>query len=244
MKLVIDIGNTLSKIAVFEESDIIELIISEEIIINQIDNLFNNFQDINTGIIASVRKIDPELINYVNSKIHLIVLNESTPLPFKNNYLTPTSLGYDRIAAVTAAMDIFPGNDVLVINAGTCITYDIITAEKDYLGGAISPGIYMRFSSLNTFTSKLPLIKPNAKAQVELIGKNTENSILSGIQNGILYEVDGAINAYKELFPEIKVIISGGDYKYFDKNLKNNIFATPNIVLMGLNRILDLNEKK
>lgn len=244
MKLVIDIGNTLAKIAVLSKSDIIDLVSIETISIRDIEKLLDTYPGITTGIVASVREIDPDFVSFLNSKLKCIQLNELTLLPFSNKYKTPASLGYDRIAAVAGASGIFPENNLLVINAGTCITYDLITSENEYLGGSISPGIQMRFAALHTFTEKLPLIKPEFDAKIEIIGNDTETSILSGVLNGVLNEVDGIIDRYKNQFPDLKIIVSGGDYKYFDKNLKNNIFATPNIVLKGLNRIHDFNEKK
>ncbi len=242
MKLVIDIGNTLSKIAVFDGTDIIELKTTDRISNDYLQNLLNSKQNIKSSIIAHVAEIDMQIINYLDSDLNLIVLDETTPLPFINKYETPSSLGYDRIAAVAGASGIFPNENVLVIDTGSCITYDFITSGKEYMGGGISPGLKMRFSALNTFTGKLPLINSDLEKSVKLIGTDTKKSILSGVQNGILHEVDGIIDAYKMLFPGLKIVLSGGDYKYFDKTLKNNIFATPNIVLKGLNRILDFNE--
>lgn len=244
MKLVIDIGNTLSKIAVFDKSDIIHFISSDTISMGDTKQLFDIYPNITSGIVASVREIDHDFFNLLNSYIQVIQLDEFTPLPFSNKYKTPATLGYDRIAAVAGALGIFPENNTLVINAGTCITYNLITSENEYLGGSISPGIQMRFAALHTFTRKLPLIKPEFDTKIEIIGNDTETSILSGVLNGVLNEVEGIIDRYKKQFPNLKIIVSGGDYKYFDKNLKNNIFATPNIVLTGLNRIHDFNEKK
>lgn len=244
MKLVIDIGNTLAKIAVFNKSDIIDFKSIDMISYSSIKQMLDTYPDISTGIIASVREMDPDFISFLDSNIRLMQLNEFTPLPFENNYKSPHSLGYDRIAAVAGASGIFQSDNVLVINAGTCITYDLITAENKYLGGGISPGIQMRFKALHTFTGKLPLIKPGIESTIDIIGNTTERSILSGVLNGVVCEIDGIISSYKLQFPELKVIISGGDYKYFDKSLKNNIFASPNIVLTGLNRIHNFNEKK
>jgi type III pantothenate kinase len=244
MKLVIDIGNTLAKIAIFNKSEIIDFISSDNISSISIKKLLDVYPDISTGIIASVRKMDPDFISFLNSNIRLMQLNEFTPLPFENNYKSPHSLGYDRIAAVAGTSDIFQSDNVLVINAGTCITYDLITADNKYLGGGISPGVQMRFKALHTFTGKLPLIKPGIETNIDVIGNTTERSILSGVLNGAVCEIDGIISSYKLQFPNLKVIISGGDYKYFDKSLKNNIFASPNIVLTGLNRIHNFNEKK
>ena len=244
MKLVIDIGNTLAKIAVFNKSDIIDFKSIDMISYSSIKQMLDTYPDISTGIIASVREMDPDFFSFLDSNIRLMQLNEFTPLPFENNYKSPHSLGYDRIAAVAGASGIFQSDNVLVINAGTCITYDLITAENKYLGGGISPGIQMRFKALHTFTGKLPLIKPDIETTMDIIGNTTERSILSGVLNGVVCEIDGIISSYKLQFPELKVIISGGDYKYFDKSLKNNIFASPNIVLTGLNRIHNFNEKK
>jgi type III pantothenate kinase len=244
MKLVIDIGNTLAKIAVFNESEMIDFIAVPNVSIESLEKLLNTNPHVHSAIIASVSKIDETLISWLHTRLKVIFLDASTALPFKNKYQSTTTLGYDRIAAVAGASSFFPGYDVLVINAGTCITYDLITYKNEYLGGSISPGIYMRFKAMHTFTSKLPFIKPAIETRTELIGKNTETSIRSGVQNGVLHEVDGIIDKYKSLFHELKVVVSGGDYKYFDKTLKNNIFATPNIVLKGLNRIHDFNEKK
>ena len=242
MKLVIDIGNTLSKVAVFDGADIVELNTTKKISVEYFQNLLKSLQDIQSSIIAHVADIDEQIINYLASVLNLIVLSETTPLPFVNKYETPLSLGYDRIAAVAGASSIFPNQNVLVIDAGSCITYDFIKSGKEYMCGGISPGLKMRFSALNTFTGKLPLINSDLEKSVKLIGTDTKKSILSGVQNGILHEVDGIIDSYKMLFPGIKIVLSGGNYKYFDKTLKNNIFATPNIVLRGLNRILDFNE--
>jgi len=169
-------------------------------------------------------------------------LNNSTSLPINNLYKTIQTLGKDRIAAVTGGANLFPNNDLLIIDAGTCITFDFINANKDYLGGAISPGINLRFKALHNFTGNLPLIDP--KADVNLIGDSTESSILSGVINGVREEVDGIIGRYKSSYPNMKVIFTGGDVKYFDKYVKNNIFAVENLVLKGLKAILNYNVKK
>jgi type III pantothenate kinase len=243
MKIIVDIGNTLTKIAVFNKMEMVDFTRTECLSQEIVKNLLAKYPAVSTGIMASVKNIDPALIRFLRSKINLLQLDAATPLPFQNKYITKQSLGYDRIAAIAGASEIYPKNNTLVINAGTCITYDLITAENEYLGGGISPGIRIRFNSLNTFTNKLPLIEPNDEQEADLVGSDTEKSILSGVLNGIIAEVDGIIKRYKLKFPELKIIISGGDYKYFDRNLKNNIFATPNIVLKGLNRIHDFNEK-
>ncbi len=163
-----------------------------------------------------------------------------TKVPLINRYKTPETLGKDRLALAVGAVTKFPGENILAIDAGTTITYEFITNNNEYLGGAISPGIKMRFKALNNFTGKLPLI-----TEIEtdhLIGHDTKTSIQSGVLNGVIKEIDGIIDEYKNRFGALKVLVTGGDYIYFVKKLKNSIFATPNLVLEGLNKILIFNE--
>ena len=242
MKLVIDIGNTLTKLAVFDKDEIISSQTAENVSKQLLSSLFAEFPKINTAIISSVKNLDDWVINYLSNLVKLVVLDHNIQLPYTNKYETQTTLGRDRIAAVAGAIILLPYENTLVIDAGTCITYDVVTAEKIYLGGGISPGIKMRFEAMHTFTGKLPLIEPEQNHHIELIGNTTKDSILSGVQNGVLEEVDGIINSYKNQFSGLKVIVTGGNYKYFDKYLKNNIFAAPNLVLIGLKKILDFNE--
>ena len=242
MKLVIDIGNTLTKLAVFDEDKIISSQTAENVSKQLLSSLFADFPKINTAIISSVKNLDDWVINYLSNLVKLVFLDHNIQLPYTNKYETQTTLGRDRIAAVAGAIILLPYENTLVIDAGTCITYDVVTAEKIYLGGGISPGIKMRFEAMHTFTGKLPLIEPEQNHHIELIGNTTKDSILSGVQNGVLEEVDGIINSYKNQFSGLKVIVTGGNYKYFDKYLKNNIVAAPNLVLIGLKKILDINE--
>lgn len=242
MKLVIDIGNTFSKLAVFKNRDLITLHTTPELSVDHIRDLFKATPNIKSAIVSTVRQYDQNINNELKSKIRLCVLNPQTRLPFRVLYKTHETLGNDRIAAVAGALDLFPGKNILVIDTGTCITYDMVTAANQYLGGAISPGIQMRLKSLNTFTGNLPLIQPDFDKNIDLIGDSTENSILSGVQNAVIMEVDAMIHEYKDRFGDLKIIVTGGDNKYFDKTLKNIIFAAPNLVLSGLNKILDFNE--
>ena len=242
MKLIIDIGNTLTKLAVFENRRIVFLESTRDLSPTNINDLLEKFPEIRFSIISNVRPYDKSISDLLTSKTHLLLLDRQTRLPFSVLYKTPETLGKDRIAAVAGAMELFPNENVLVIDAGTCITYDVLTTRKEYMGGAISPGIMMRFQSLNTFTGNLPLIQPEYEKDIDVVGNSTKNSILSGVQKAVIAEVDGMIEEYKNRFPGLKTIITGGDYKYFDRSLKNNIFAAPNLVLAGLNKILNFNE--
>ena len=239
-RLVIDIGNTWVKLAVFNNDELLVAEQTSQADIETLQKLYNKYPDLKSSVISAVKDYPPELDSWLESRFFHVNLNPSTPLPFNNKYATPQTLGKDRIAAVAAAVKIFPGHHVLVIDAGTSITYDLVTENKTYLGGGISPGIQMRFKALHTFTGKLPLIK-NIE-EPPLIGSDTKTSILSGVLNGVLAEVNGIINSYCKQYNPLKIIISGGDYKYFDKKLKNSIFATPNIVMQGLIEILKFNE--
>jgi type III pantothenate kinase len=184
----------------------------------------------------------PALEEYIKKQSKFIIFDSSTPLPLTNKYQTPETLGKDRLAAAVAAVNMFPHSNVLVIDAGTCIKYDFINAKAEYLGGAISPGLQMRFNALNHFTEKLPLI--TLSEYDSLIGKNTAESLLSGVINGTLSEIDGIIERYHKIYPEIQIVLSGGDAEYLVSKLKKEIFAVSNIVLNGLKIILDYNDKQ
>ncbi|UII28675.1 type III pantothenate kinase [Fulvivirga maritima] len=163
-------------------------------------------------------------------------LEYNLPLPFTIDYKTPQTLGRDRVAGVAGGQYIFPNANTLVIDLGTCITYDIIDAKNVYHGGGISPGLKMRFKSLHNFTAKLPLIEPTN--DFELIGQSTKESILSGVINGMISEIDGIIRMYTDKFAHLQIIMCGGDAKFFENRIKANIFVAPELVLTGLNRIL------
>ncbi|MEI6900275.1 MAG: type III pantothenate kinase, partial [Bacteroidota bacterium] len=175
----------------------------------------------------------------LQEKFHFIELDEKTPIPLKNRYQTPATLGKDRLAAAVGGHSLFPGHDVLVINAGTCVTYDVVTREGEYLGGAISPGMVMRFRALHTFTGKLPLL--DFTEEPDFPGNTTEKSIISGVINGMIAEMEAIATGLGVKYPDLQVILSGGDLNYFDKRLKISIFALPNIVVYGLYQILKLN---
>ncbi len=242
--LVIDLGNTNKKIALFDDLNLIA--VEQHSGFDQ--EILNGFISRNPGagycILSSVVSFPSGIREFLSENFFFVEMNELTPLPVTIRYQTRNSLGSDRIAAAVAGSARFPGHDVLIINAGTCITYDFINKEKEYLGGGISPGIGMRFRALHTFTGKLPLISCGDYPDSELTGDTTDGSIRSGVLNGTLAEVEGIGTRYRERWPELKIIVSGGDHKYFVKRLKISIFAHPNIVLSGLQQILSFNVHK
>jgi type III pantothenate kinase len=170
----------------------------------------------------------------------VFVISHKIKVPFTNDYLTPETLGYDRIALVSAAASQFPDKNVLVIDVGTCITYDFLNSEGHYKGGSISPGIDMRYKALNHFTEKLPLLDANTPQS--LTGNSTQTSIHSGVINGVAFEIDGIIDAYKQENQDLTVILTGGNAHFLRDRLKNTIFANPNFLLEGLNFLLEQNQ--
>jgi type III pantothenate kinase len=241
MNLVIDVGNTLVKMAIFDQDKIIQIRSYASLDTAAINGTLKQFPAIKACIIGSVRDLPNNLREEIIKPIRFLVLDSKTKLPIQHRYTTFDTLGADRIAGVVAANHLFPAKNILIIEAGTCITYDFIDAGGIYYGGGISPGIHLRFAALHNFTDKLPLIEP-VKDPV-LIGNSTETSIQSGVINGVKAEVWGIISSYEDNYENLTIILSGGNLDYFDKTLKNNIFAVPNIVLTGLNIILAFNDK-
>ncbi|AXT20989.1 type III pantothenate kinase [Flavobacteriaceae bacterium AU392] len=240
MNLVIDVGNTNAKLAVFQEGKLLKKNITNlNNLLNEFENLIVEFKNISRGIISSVARIDITVLESIKKKIDLLVLTSDLKIPFNNKYETPKTLGVDRIALVCAAVNRYPVKNVLIIDAGTCITFDFINNKNVYLGGAISPGIDLRYKSLNNLTANLPLLKP--KHPRGIVGKSTEESIHSGVINGIIAEIEGIVKKYKKNHKDLTVILTGGDTDFLSKRLKNTIFADSNFLLQGLNHILEYN---
>lgn len=240
MNLVIDIGNTLLKYAIFDKKKIIQLNVTESSDFFYADEIFSKNSGIKKTIISTVKNISEDIVSNIKKTCSLHILNSNTKLPFKNLYKTPETLGNDRIAGLAGAYSIYPKKNVLIIDAGTCITMDFLHSNGEYFGGTISPGLVMKLNALHTFTGKLPLVKLH---EIESnYGTDTETSILAGIVNGSVAEIDMAIDKYREKYPELTVLLCGGDVSFLAKRLKNSIFAIPNLVLLGLNELLEYNE--
>ncbi|MDU8885166.1 type III pantothenate kinase [Yeosuana sp. MJ-SS3] len=240
MNIVIDVGNTYIKLAVFKKHKLVlrEVVIEAEVL-KTIKSIIKKHKSIKQAIVSSVGRLNKSTTNYLKDTFDFIELNSNTKLPFKNNYKTPKSLGVDRIALVSASVYQYPASNVLIIDAGSCITYDFINDKNEYQGGAISPGIRMRYKVLNNLTANLPLLETEIPSSI--IGDSTENSIHSGVVNGVLNEIDGVIANYKEKYSDLTVILTGGDANFLSKQLKSSIFANSNFLLEGLNHILQFN---
>jgi type III pantothenate kinase len=239
MNLIVDIGNSRIKIAIFNKDELIyNEVITNDSFVETAINLIEKFNCKN-AIISAVGILNKSEIDQIKAKIKVIELNPTTKIPFFNNYATPKTLGVDRIALVAAAVSKYQNQNVLIIDAGTCITFDFVNASKNYLGGAISPGIEMRYKSLNKFTKKLPLLMREEAAN--LIGTSTETCIHSGVINGVISEIDSIIAKYRKKNKDLTVVLTGGDANFLSNRLKNGIFANPFFLLEGLNTILTFN---
>lgn len=241
MNLIIDAGNTYVKLAIFDrgvlkEKNVVDYKESNEVLVE----VLNTYPKLDKAIVSSVGKYDAKVVKKAKPDLKILELSHQLDFPFKNKYATPKTLGVDRIALVCASVDQFPNNNVLIIDAGTCITYDFVTSKNEYLGGAISPGIRLRYKSLNDFTANLPLL--HTEIPKSIVGDSTQQSIHSGVVHGVIKEIDGVIEEYADKYSDLTVILTGGDAQFFGKRLKNSIFAHSKILLEGLNFLLEYNK--
>ncbi len=237
--LCVDIGNSRTKFGLFENDELMQVkaLANEELAQN--NQLFNDYP-IQGLIISSVNE-NAALDLSIPEHVPIHFLSEKSKLPFNNKYQSPETLGKDRIALMAGGMKLYKNDDVLAIDAGTCITYDFLTSENHYLGGAISPGVQMRLKAMNQQTDQLPLLNWLDGNRPKTTGNTTMASMLSGVINGVINEMNGFISSYQEQYPRLKIVITGGDAQFFEKELKNSIFANPNLVLIGLHEILKHN---
>lgn len=240
MNLCIDVGNTQVKFGVYDlAGKLLECFKTPDLTIASLETIVLKF-GIKQAIVSSVRAEHEEVLFFLEQKLNNVLkLSPAIQVPIQSQYQTPKTLGNDRLAVAVAATVLYPKEHVLIVDAGTCITYDFVTKEAVYMGGSILPGINMRFKALHALTAKLPLIEQEVLDT--FIGTSTKTSIQTGIMQGVLHELNGFRSQYKQQFGNIRVIVTGGDASYFESQLKNEIFALPNLVLIGLNKILDYN---
>jgi len=239
MNLVVDIGNTLTKLAWFDQGEMRESLrfAREEPV--DYDEILRR-EPAEMAIVSSVGANDPALYRVLEKNLKkLIFLDHHTLLPVRIGYRTPETLGHDRIAACVGARCLFPGSNVLVIDMGTTITIDFINAAGEYPGGNISPGLNSRFRALNEYTAKLPLIE--CDSSFPGFGTDTRTAIIAGVQQGIVFELNGYLNDYAARYPDCKFIFTGGDARFFVSEIKRTIFVLPDLVMTGLNFILEFN---
>ncbi|MBX2840593.1 MAG: type III pantothenate kinase [Flammeovirgaceae bacterium] len=237
MNLAIDIGNTFTKVGLFDGDELLE-------VKNQIDSLdlksYLRRKKPEFTIICDVSNGKEIIFNEIAGESELIFLNPNTRIPIINKYQTPETLGMDRLAAVIGTRVIFPDSANLSIDLGTCITYDFINRKGEYLGGRISPGMQLRWKAMHNYTAKLPMVERPQQGKME-VGVDTVTSLRSGVVTGIVHEIEGTIREFQEKFGQINVILCGGDAKFFESIVKPTIFVNHNLTLLGLNKILKEN---
>ncbi len=238
MNLCIDIGNTRSKLAIFKGEKLVKKAVWGSIKLKEIKTFLKKWQ-VENIIVSATGNISHKLEAYFHKHFFYINLDHKTALPIKNLYKTPKTLGDDRLAAVVAGHVLFPKENILVVDAGTCITYDLLNKKGEYLGGNISPGLRMRFAAMQHFTDKLPEVTP--RKLKKSYGDTTVSAMRIGAQMGLIHEFEGFWRQYKVKMGDIKLILTGGDAIFFVKNLKTKIFVNQNLVLIGLNKILNYN---
>ncbi len=242
MKLIIDIGNTVAKLVAFDGDEPVEEVRTSNESLAALGAFAAKYA-FTHGIVGAVREITPQAESRLQAlHIPLLRFTPSTPVPIINRYRTPQTLGSDRLAAAVGARSLKPGKDLLIIDAGTCVTYEVIDAHGNYWGGNIAPGMHMRLRALHEFTARLPLVE--AEGAVPGMGYDTDTAIRSGVLRGMKYEIEGYIRSMRAKYPKLLVFLTGGDKINFDTTIKSIIFADKFIVPRGLNKILDYNNDK
>lgn len=237
-----DIGNTLVKLAVVDDGRIVMERSTEQLLPAMLDSLLAE-SPVEKAIVASTRGDASDLVALVRSRVERVMeFTSRTPTPIRNAYLTPETLGRDRLAAAVGASILYPERNVLVVDFGTAVTIDLVTADNTFRGGCISPGMQTRFRALHDYTASLPLGSPDEGG--ELLGLTTEEAIQRGVMNSLTFEIEGYIARMVDEIDDLCVIFTGGDAKFFVKRIKNAIFANCNLVFCGLDRILEYNARE
>jgi type III pantothenate kinase len=236
--LCFDFGNSRLKCAIFEEADLQEVKVLEDSSVETIEKLISDFAP-SKSILSSVVNYDPAIETLLAEKTKFHKLSYESKLPITSPVGKPHTIGADRLAMVVGAVSLHPNTHNLVIGTGTCITYNFINKYHQFIGGSISPGMEMRFKSLNHYTAKLPIVQ--ADWNFPLLGYDTKTNIQSGVILGIAKEIDGIIEMYKEKYVNFNAYLTGGDTAFFAQHLKNKIFAHPYLIYQGLYAISEYN---
>ena len=251
MNLCIDQGNSRTKVALMtDEGRVMHHFIYKSFASSDVERLFDLY-DITDSIISSVVNIEAAIVNTLSRRSqHFVLFDHMTPVPIINRYDTPATLGQDRLAAAVGAKSLCPNENLLIIDAGSAITYDYVSAEGEYIGGNIAPGLKMRFTMLQRMTKKLPLVEVDENELIPLFGKNTRDAIAAGVIRGVAYEVKGYMRTLGEKTPHYKAFLTGGNAPYILRNVrtsrteKREMQYEKHLVLIGLNEILVFNKMK
>jgi type III pantothenate kinase len=240
MNLVLDIGNTRVKYGVFDHKILLSHgVIEAKNLSTGLEGLIKKYPQCTRALLCQVGPTPEADLIAIKRKMEVIFMSADLSFPVKNNYQSPNTLGFDRLALASAARVQYPDKAVLVIDCGTCVTYDFIEANGAYNGGAISPGLSMRYKAMNAYTKALPELK--AEVPSGWYGATTETSMHHGAFFGLVHEINGFVNQYRRYNADLTTILTGGDLEILRDHIKNDIFAHPNFLLLGLNEILLIN---
>jgi type III pantothenate kinase len=242
MILTLDVGNTRIKSAVFEANTLLETFVFDKSELqNSLQNILKSYKKITDLVVSAVSDIEKNSFSSFSQNVKIHFVSHKDPFPFINKYQTPQTLGVDRLVLATGATLLYPNQNRLIIDAGTCVTYDFVDSNNNYLGGAISPGLTLRYQALHNFTAKLPLLP--IKSPDSFIGNSTNEAIHSGVVNGLVHEIEGFIEEYTSKYINFIIILTGGDTDFLANRLKNTIFANSNFLLESLNQTFQYNKK-
>jgi type III pantothenate kinase len=243
MILTVDVGNTRIKGAVFEGAILLEcFVFMKSELQKNIQNILKKYEKTTHLVVSSVGDVEKQAFLEFSSALNIHFVSHKDPFPFLNRYETPHILGIDRMVLAAGATLRFPDQNRLIIDAGTCVTYDFVDQGDNYLGGAITPGLRLRYETLHNYTAKLPLL--TVESPKYFIGNSTSESIHSGVVNGLVYEIEGFINQYKAQYSNFIIILTGGDTDFLANRLKNTIFANSNFLLESLNQTFQYKNQK
>ena len=236
--LCFDFGNTRKKCAIFSDGELKEIVFMPDDRNETMEDLVRKHRP-EKSLLSSVINHNPGIEKILQKETKFHKLDHHSKLPITTPVGKPETIGSDRLGLVVAAVHLFPGKNNLVIGLGTCITFNFINKYAEFLGGSISPGMEMRFRSMQEFTAKLPLVK--ADWNFPLVGYDTRTNILSGVILGMAKEIDGIIEAYEEKYSNFNVLLTGGDTDHFVYHIKKKIFADSNLIYKGLYAISEHN---
>lgn len=241
MNLCIDLGNSCTKLGIFDNGKLVCDKLYKNFVKEDLSDLFQTYA-IRHCILSSVIETDTSLVNYIKSCVKTFIwLDHTVKLPIENLYKTPNTLGNDRLAAAVGANFLYPNRNLLIIDIGSAITYDLVNAQNQYVGGNIAPGVKMRLNALHAYTQRLPLVNIKEHPDYGLIGQDTEEAIANGVMNGIIFEIEGYYKHLCRSHSNVLTFLTGGNLYYFHNRLKITTFVEIFLVLIGLNRILEYN---
>ena len=240
MNLVVDIGNTRAKLAVVAEGEVVAQRSVERLRAQDLDGMLAAWPGVRRAIVSSTRGSASEAAEWLRRRVaYVLEFGSRTPVPIGNAYATPETLGCDRLAAAVGAATRCPGRNALIVDFGTAVTVDLLTADGVFRGGCISPGATTRFRALHDYTASLPLCE--ACEAWEEVGTTTRSAVVAGVMQGLAFEIEGHVREAERRYGDLCIFFTGGEAKYFAKRIKNTIFADCNLVFCGLNRILEYN---